>query len=94
MAHKLQSSSDNGLKALIATRTGRSSGTVGAVGKTAKGKKSKTADAAYLDLCRYLEEENTRLQRSIDIAQSELESSKAEAKSAALIPQYRLAIVR
>ena len=52
------------------------------------------ADAAYLDLCRYLEEENGRLQTSLDMAQTEVERCRAAAESAALIPQYRLAIVR
>lgn len=78
-----------GLKDLIAERTGRPEGKISAAGK---GKRS--ADAAYLDLCRYLEEENGRLQRAVEGGQEELERSRADAAAAALIPQYRLAIVR
>ena len=77
------------MKDLIAERTS------GTGGKTrAAGKGNRSADAAYLDLCRYLEEENGRLQRAVENGQEELERCKADAEAATLIPQYRLAIVR
>jgi chromosome segregation ATPase len=52
------------------------------------------ADAAFLDLCRYLEDENLRLQQSHVALQRELDALRADAEVAALIPQYRMVIVR
>lgn len=52
------------------------------------------ADAAFLDLCRYLEDENLRLQQAHVAMQRELDAMRADAEVAALIPQYRMVIVR
>jgi seryl-tRNA synthetase len=52
------------------------------------------ADAAFLDLCRYLEDENLRLQQSHVALQREVDALRADAEVASLIPQYRMVIVR
>ena len=83
-----------------AARVGKGDGPQTAANGSARGLKekedsnSRSADAAFLDLCRYLEDENGRLQRALDASQTALEQSREDAKAAALIPQYRLVIVR
>jgi hypothetical protein len=77
-----------------AAHAGKSEGRPGSARGLKEDAGSRSADAAFLDLCRYLEDENGRLQRALEASQSALESSREDAKAAALIPQYRLAIVR
>lgn len=51
-------------------------------------------DAALLDMCRNLEDENVALNESIESLKSELADVKRQATASQLIPHYRLAIVR
>ncbi len=51
-------------------------------------------DAAMLEMCRNLEEENQSLTATIDNLKAELAEAKRESNASQLIPHYRLAIVR
>jgi len=45
-------------------------------------------------MCKHLEDENTRIESALIVAQAELENLRRESAASKLIPHYRLAIVR
>ena len=56
--------------------------------------KAETLDNTLLEMCQHLEDENRRLNVSLQHALREAESAKKEATAAPLIRHYRMAIVR
>lgn len=53
-----------------------------------------TVDAAMLEMCKSLEEENNILAETVQSLKAELNETKREAAASQLIPHYRLAILR
>ena len=51
-------------------------------------------DSARLDMCKHLEDENSKLHQTIQSLNEELQLSQRESSISKLIPHYRLAIVR
>ena len=51
-------------------------------------------DSALLDMCKHLEDENSKLHQTIQSLNEELQLSQRESSISKLIPHYRLAIVR
>lgn len=56
--------------------------------------KSDALDGALLEMCKHLEDENTRLESALAVAQADVEEAQRESSASRLIPHYRLAIVR
>lgn len=56
--------------------------------------KADALDGALLDMCKHLEEENTRLESALAVTHADLEETQRESSATKLIPHYRLAIVR
>jgi hypothetical protein len=53
-----------------------------------------TVDAAMLEMCRNLEDENVALSKQVEDLKHQLTDAKREGSASQLIPHYRLAILR
>ena len=74
--------------------SGNSSVAVAAAAAAHEADKAETLDNTLLEMCQHLEDENRRLNVTVQECMAEAEAAKKEAAAAPLIRHYRMAIVR